>query len=493
MRAPEHQPAAPSLSRRVGLNTASQIAARLYSSGLAFAITALLLPRRLDVADFGLFAFYLTLYQLLQNVLDFGAGTIVIREASRERERAGRLIGLLIGLKARLALAAAAALLLVAWHFEGLGGRTALLLLASLHLLFHAPSAAGAIFSVDMAFGRANLASSLGQTVWFVATLVLIVAGALEPSLYLLAFGLGAAAGGLLTWAWARRRVAIRYDGTAAERAALWTEAWPAGVSMTMASIYFYIDAVLLRPLLGEVAVAHYSVAYRLMGFVLMVPVLFSQVVFPIFSRLWPSGGLDPFFQRTTALLAGFGLLFPPLIWLLRADLMALVYPPEYAAGAGSLGIVSLAIPIVFAAYPHVLTLLAAGQQRLMMWISTAGAVLNVGLNLWWVPRLGIEGAAWATVVTEVLVLASAALAVRRRAGLAFRPRALLRPLACGAAATLSLWLLLGVIDPAAVALRVGLGVALGAAAALCAQLLPLGLELGEPVPAAADTPAGEP
>lgn len=484
MRAHPPTPAAPSLSRRVGLNTATQIAARLYSSGLAFAITALLLPRRIGVADFGLFAFYLTLYQLLQNVLDFGVGTIVIREASRERQRAGRLIGLLIGIKARLALLGIAALLVVAWSFEGLGLRTLLLVLASLHLLFHAPSAAGVIFAVDMAFARQNLAASLGQTAWFLATLGLLLAGALEPSLYLIAFGLGVAAGGLLTFAWARQRVAIRFDGTSAERRALWNDAWPAGVSMTMASVYFYIDTVLLRPMLGEVAVAHYSVAYRLMGFVLMVPVLFSQVVFPVFSRLWPSGGLDAFFQRTTVLLAGFGLLFPPLIWLLRTELMALVYPPDYAAGADSLGILGLAIPLVFAAYPHVLTLLAAGQQRLMMGISAAGALLNVGLNLWWVPRFGIEGAACATVATEALVLASAALAVRRRAGLAFRPLLLLRPVACGAAATLALWASLGAIAPTAVALRVGVGVALGAAAALCAGLLPLRLESGEPSPA---------
>jgi O-antigen/teichoic acid export membrane protein len=436
------------------------------------------------VADFGLFAFYLTLYQLLQNVLDFGAGTIVIREASRDRERAGRLIGLLIGIKARLAVAAIVALLGVAWFFEGLSARTALLVLASLHLLAHAPSAAGAIFSVDMAFARANLASALGQTTWLAGTLLLMLAGVLEPSVYLMAFGLGAAAGGLLTWAWARRRVAIRLDGTAAERAALWTDAWPAGVSMTMASVYFYIDAVLLRPMLGEVAVAHYSTSYRLMGFVLMVPVLFSQVVFPIFSRLWPAGTLDPFFQRTTALLAGFGLLFPPLIWLLRRDLMALVYPPDYAAGADSLGILSLAIPIVFAAYPHVLTLLSAGQQRLMMGISTVGAVLNVALNLWWVPRLGIEGAAWATVATEAFVLGSAALAVRRRAGLAFRPLALARPALCGALATLALWAVLRGLDAQAVALRCAAGIGLGVAAALGAGLLPLRLEAPEPATA---------
>ena len=116
--------------------------------------------------------------------------------------------------------------------------------------------------------------------------------------------------------------------------------------------------------------------------------------------------------------------------------------------------------------------------------ISTAGALLNVGLNLWWVPRFGIEGSAWATVATEAVVLAAAAAAVARRIGLAFQPRALLRPLVCGAAATAALHLLLGALSPGAIALRVAAGVSLGAAAVLCAGLLPLRLEAGEPAPA---------
>jgi O-antigen/teichoic acid export membrane protein len=70
-----------SLSRRVSVNAVGQIAGRLYGSGLAFVITALILPRRLSSVEFGIFLFYLTLYQFLHTMLDFGAGTIVIREA----------------------------------------------------------------------------------------------------------------------------------------------------------------------------------------------------------------------------------------------------------------------------------------------------------------------------------------------------------------------------------------------------------------------------
>jgi O-antigen/teichoic acid export membrane protein len=473
-----------SLSRRVSLNTAGQIAGRLYNSTLAFAITALILPRRLSPADFGIFAFHLTLYLLLANVLDFGAGTIVIREAARDRGGAGRLIGMLIGLKARFALAGTLLLIGVALVFEGPGARSALLAIAALHLLAHAPSGAATIFAVDMAFGRSVLAGALGQTTWLLGTLVLVLRDVREPAAYLLVFGLGPVVNGLLSYAWARRRVRIDFAATPQERRSLWNESWPAGVSMTMASVYFYIDAVMIRPLLGgaagEVAVAHYSAAYRLMTFVLMLPVLFSQVVFPVFSRLWEAGParVRPFFLRTTSFLAALGLLFPATIGLLQRDIMALIYPPEYVAGARSLGILSLAIVVVFCAYPHVLLLLAAGHQRLMMRISMGGAALNVALNLWWVPRLGIEGAAWATVVTEILVLSCAAVSVWRRTGVRFTPSVLLRPLLCAAGAFALLSLLLPRLDGSAVALRVGAGILVAGCGALLSGVLPL--DLGE-------------
>ena len=333
-----------------------------------------------------------------------------------------------------------------------------------------------------MAFGRAILAAASGQTTWLLATILLALTGVVEPAYYLLAFGLGSLVQGVAVYVWARRRVQVRFDATRKERRRLWSESWPAGIALTMAAVYYHIDTVMLRPMVGEVAVAHYGAAYRLMGFVLMVPVLFSQVIFPVYSRLWGKGpaALRPVFENTTAFLLGLGVLVPPVVWVVRADVMALIFPPEYAAGAQSLGILSIAIVLVFGAYPHVLALLAAGEQRLMMVLSTAGALLNVGLNLVLIPRFGIEGAAWATVATEAFILGTTAWAVRSKTGLMFPPLRLARPIVCAAASGLGLVVFLPLLDGPA-AWRVLAGLVAGLAALACAGVLPLDLGADEP------------
>ena len=474
-----------SLSRRVSLNTLWQICGRLVTSTLAFVIVTQILPRVLVPSDLGVFAFYLALYQLLVNVLDFGAGTIVIREAARQRERAGLLLGLLVRLKARFAVAAALLLIGVAVWYEGMTARTALLCLAALHVFAHLPAAAGAIFSVDMAFARQAQVAVAGQVTWLAATVGLAVLGVHEPAAYLLAFGLGLLVNGALAWRWSRERVRLDFSASRAELAALWSHVWPAGVSISAASVYFYIDQAMLRPLAGEEAVALYNQPYRLMTFMIMVPVLFSQVILPVYARLWSRGpgALRPFFVRTTRFLLALGAPVSATVWLVAPDMMRLLFPPEYAAGAGALAILSSAIVFVFCAYPHVMLLLAAGEQRLMMRISVAGAVLNVLTNLWAIPRFGIEGAAGVTVATEAFVLAATALTAARRTGLHVPAAALLRPLLCAAVAAGALALALPHL-PDVPAARVGTGVLAGLLAVLASGVLPpdFGGEQGAPL-----------
>ncbi len=473
------------LSRRVEHNAATQIVGRLYTSTLAFVITAVVLPRQLGAHDFGIFAFYLSLHQLLQNVFDFGASTIVIRDASKDREDAGRLIGMLVCIKGVVACLAMLALIVVAWVFEGPGSRFWLLALAAIPLLFHAPAGAGAIFNVDMTFKWSVFASVAGQSGWLLATLGLALSGVSRPAPYLVAFGLGTALNGTLNYVWGSRRVRIRFDAGRAAFSKLWKEAWPAGVSMTMASVYFFIDTAMLRPILGEVAVAKYSVAYRLMTFVLMVPVLFSNVLFPVFARLWDLGApsLRPFFQRSLRVLVALGLTVLATVPLISQDIMQVVYEPEYFSSAGALVILCCAIAAVFAAYPHVLLLLASGHQRVMMVISTLGAALNIGMNLWAIPRYGIEGAAWTTVATEGFILLAAALCGWKLTRVALDVRSLGRPLLCAAGAGGLLWVGLNLLPADAAMLRVGVGVVVAGLCVFASGIFPmdLGTEEGAP------------
>ncbi len=483
------------LSKRVARQSSVQVSGRLYTALLAFAVTAIILPRHLDTATYGVTAFYFTLFLLLTNVLDFGAGQIVVREASRRREEAAELVGMLIGLKARIAWVGIGLVATLALAFDGPGNATTwLAIVASLHLLAHAPAGIASVLQVDMAFRPIVVAQCLGQSTWLLGTLALVALGVHEPGWFVVAFGLAGVVYGVSTWTAGRRVLEPSFGASVERRAWLWRESWPAGVAAAMATVYFYVDTLMLRPLVGDEAVAYYASAYRVMTFVLMVPVLFSQVIFPIFSRLWPAAPeqLGLVLTRSTRFLFSLGVCVAATLPWVAQDVIALIFPVEYAPGGPALAVLALATVCVFVAYPHVLVVLASEGQRTMMWISTGGVVVNIVLNLVTVPRYGILGAAWATVATEAFIVVASTVVARQRTGLVAGRSAYLRPLACAGAVSAGLAALSATAWWQDEALHVGVRVAFGFVAGVVGVALSgtwplnLGVEAGGPVEAQA-------
>ncbi len=74
-----------------------------------------------------------------------------------------------------------------------------------------------------------------------------------------------------------------------------------------------------------------------------------------------------------------------------------------------SLGYLGYGLYIIF-----VNVLYAAGDSRFIAWNVVAATALNVLLNLWWIPRWGAMGAAWATLVAYSLLAAGAAWQAQR-------------------------------------------------------------------------------
>ena len=84
----------------------------------------------------------------------------------------------------------------------------------------------------------------------------------------------------------------------------------------------------------------------------------------------------------------------------------------------GSVSVLKVLIISLFAIYPgHLVTqaLIALDAQVVFMYISLIGAFTNVGLNLVLIPRYGITGAAWATVIAEILITICCLLGIRYR------------------------------------------------------------------------------
>ncbi len=113
---------------------------------------------------------------------------------------------------------------------------------------------------------------------------------------------------------------------------------------------------------------------------------------------------------------------------VLSASLLQTVFGHQYIEGSEAFRLLILSTGFVFIHGAIHNILLAYDRLKIEMLIVAIAAVINVGLNVFVIPRYGRVGAASVTVLTEVLTV-SMGLFVLRRIGIRFRLRLVWRPL----------------------------------------------------------------
>ena len=191
-----------------------------------------------------------------------------------------------------------------------------------------------------------------------------------------------------------------RFDPSLARR--LLSESWPLAVASVAVMIYMRVDILMLRWMAGETASGQYAAAVRLSELGYFIPMIVAASVQPLLARLYQGDGksylreLQKYFELSTlmayVLALPAGLLAP---WIIR-----LAYGPQYADAAVILAVHAWAVVFVFLGVARSQFLINAGLTQFSLFCTVAGAVANVILNLFLIPRWGGEGAAMATVVS---------------------------------------------------------------------------------------------
>ncbi len=161
-----------------------------------------------------------------------------------------------------------------------------------------------------------------------------------------------------------------------------------------------------------------------------LVPRVLSYALIPTMAALHPGdpAAVTALYRRGCKYLLLAGLPVAAFGFLASGPFIALVFGPDYAPSAVAARILLPAAAFMFLSNFGETTLACVNRWGTIVVVSTACLVLNVALNLVWIPSYGYHGAAWATVVTEgvYFFMGAAALALYghhvRWPALAFRP-----------------------------------------------------------------------
>jgi O-antigen/teichoic acid export membrane protein len=180
--------------------------------------------------------------------------------------------------------------------------------------------------------------------------------------------------------------------------------------------IYYHIDMVMLGKIKGEEVAGWYGVSYHLFFALATIPGAFLSAMFPVLSRLFKESGelLKKAFQKSFKVLVGAGIPASVGSFLLAEKIILFLFGPQYEHSIATLRILSFLIVFSYLNGLAGYFLISTNRQALTAKIMAATAGINIFLNIILIPRYSYIGAAYATVVSEILFLILFFLSARR-------------------------------------------------------------------------------
>ena len=180
----------------------------------------------------------------------------------------------------------------------------------------------------------------------------------------------------------------------------LLSESWPEIIAGFGAILFMRMDQIMLKSISGAESVGIYSAAIRLSEAWYFLPTAIVAATFPLIVKSREQS-LSSYYHNIEMLLAflvAIALLFVLAMTLLSQPLIQLIYGDGYLESARvllvhSLGGIFLCLGIASGSW-----LVAEKRLILNLYRNIVGLIVNFSLNLYLIPRYGVEGAAVATV-----------------------------------------------------------------------------------------------
>jgi O-antigen/teichoic acid export membrane protein len=380
------------------VNTSLVLAARVVSRLVAL-VTVIVLARHLGDAQYGRYTTLVAYSALVSVIADLGLSPLYTREAARSPGRIPDFLGTLLSGKVLLAVAASI-VLAVALTLAGLGGLVApgaaLLVVTTYSSLlrntFYARGRMGfeavailaeTAIQATLILAGARLGAGVAFFVWAYAAsygFTCVYCLAVIP-----AFGLG--------------RLRVGFD------LALFREwlrmAAPFALGAFLTNVYFRADVTILQHFKPFEEVGWYTFAYKPFEALQFVPLAVQAAVYPLLGVYYRDSR-----ERLGVAYARFFKILVVLGWPLTVGTFVLAVPVGrlfqlYPQSIPALRILALAIVFLFVNSAFTAMLYAIDRQDLFAWTTAIAVVVNVGLNLAFIPRFGYLAASATTVVTE--------------------------------------------------------------------------------------------
>lgn len=441
-------------TKSVYSNTIAQIAGKVATALISIFLIKIL-TNYLDVEGYGLYAKIYNYLSIFSVIADLGLYTLSVREMSKHTDdpkKVAKIAGILLTLRTLLGVMIILVSLGIAVFLPGYNSLVALIgvLIAGIFTLFGLMNSA--ILSVLQAYLKTEfsfVSVTIGKVVNFLAVLAVVWMIIPKPHqgnigifethdaafLAILATGvLGNIVMTVLLYAYSRRILPIQFFWDGAYVKKLVWESLPYGLALFFNVLFFKVDVVMLSlleaPEVADGIVALYSLPMKIVEVGMMFGTVFLNSMLPLFTQsIQDSEKLGKLVRKSYGILLFFGGATALFLALKSEMMLRLIASEKYLVPIGAyssvdaLQIVSFVFFLFFTSSLFNYLLIASGKQGRLLWINGSIALLNIVGNWMLIPHYSFVGSAWATVISQILLVTCTAVATRDVIRFDFYPR----------------------------------------------------------------------
>lgn len=388
-------------------NTLMLMGASVFNTVVSIVTTALI-ARAIGPELYGRYTFGLTYVLVFSVFSNFGIESLFIREASREKAKL-ELIDDILPLKLALSVMTVGLVVVSLYVLDYPQEIVEVVRILCVGLFFQVLYEC--LMSVSKALEEMHvvaLFSVLFRVVSAAAIIVSIVSGIGFTGI-VSAFAIGNAVAFLVAvWVharrWGLRRVGVRVNAWLS----LIRQGYPFFLSALVSMLYGKINVLMLSKMVSEADLGYFMAVSNLVDNLFFIPMAFNMTIFPAFSRMYGSSqdALRQSYEKIVRYLMILTMGVSVGTVLVGTEVIRLLYGDQFVPAAPVLSILILYWALAF--FSNVLSslLFSIHQERVQARIMVVAAGVSIVLNAVLIKYLGIMGAAYAAVVTEMAVVA---------------------------------------------------------------------------------------
>lgn len=184
--------------------------------------------------------------------------------------------------------------------------------------------------------------------------------------------------------------------------------------------IHFKIDSLIMSFYRTAAEVGLYGLAYKILEIIAIIPSIYASNVMPHLAQLEQSGERERmarFTKKSVTIMTATAIPIAILVYLLAPWFIVFISSKEFIQAANPLRILIFAIAFAFIAEVVTGAVTAARCQKKMIWAYSLAVILNIILNIIFIPKYSYIGAASTTVTTEFILMICVLFIAKRNIG----------------------------------------------------------------------------